>query len=67
MGNNYVSDRYCYYLERICRLRNLNGKIKDAIVNSFLGVKTLDDLRDLCSNVSSYLIGTYGYNEYFIP
>ena len=42
--SRYDSDRYCYYLERICRLRHLNGKIKDVIVSSFLGVKTLDDL-----------------------
>lgn len=67
MGNRYESARYCSYLERICRLRHLSGKIKDFITDNFLTIQSMDDLRDLCSLISNYLIDRYGYNEYFIP
>ena len=67
MGSVHESARYCHYLERICRLRHLSGKLKDFITDNFLAIQSMDDLRDLCSLISNYLIDRYGYNEYFIP
>lgn len=64
--STYDSDRYCYYLERICRL-GLRPEFKSKIVDSFLAIRTIHELRELCYRISDKLINLYGYNEYFIP
>jgi len=64
--DRWLAHQYCAYLERIFRIRVFNWSSERMIVNVFLRIQSLDDLKKLCDGISNYLINRLGYNDMFL-
>ena len=62
---NPLSSKYCRYLEKVCNLNSLDPRSKQWIVDQFLRVRSLDDLRYLCIHVQDKLRAIAANPDYF--
>ena len=66
IDDSTLSVRCTDFLDRIFRLRLFNRRSETEIIDRFLAVKTVDDLKKLCYDISHFLIEKLGYNDLFI-
>lgn len=64
--DHYIAKHYCAFLDRVFRMRVFNYASERRIVNRFLAIRSLDDLKVLCNQISQCLTSKLGYNELFI-
>ena len=63
--SNPLSSKYCRYLERVCNMDSLDSRSKQWIVDQFLHIRSLDDLRRLCIHVQDVLQRFAVHPDYF--
>ena len=65
MTDETRSKECCAFLERVFRLKIFSHKAETKIVDSFLQLKSIDDLVQFCENLSAYIIGKTGRTDLF--
>ena len=60
-----MASKYCRFLERVCNLESLSATSKRQIVDRFLSVRSLEELRQLCESVSIVLQSHAHNKDYF--
>jgi len=64
-GQLWPAQRYCAFLERVCNGRTVPERFKSQIINRFLAVKNIEELRQLCEIVSTRLRAVASNPDYF--
>lgn len=64
-GSAYESRKLCDYLEMVCGLDSLHPRSKQQIVDAFLQVRSLPELRRLCYYIQDRLRTISANPDYF--
>lgn len=65
VGSSDEPKKLCSYLERVCSLKTLHPRSKQQIVDAFLQVRSLPELRKLCYCIQNKLIAVSANKDYF--